>query len=359
MANDMVLKNYDMKKLRKDLKDAVGGEDGLTMEHLGLRDRDLALQYIYVYGKESFEEYKKEGTITRKEAVKANLRAYADSLLGIAHGKCYILEGNSLSGDQDHEEVYLTKDNIGYVMMGIKTKTVLPIARGDEHHKGFDLVENLIKENLIPNDKYLPIFCLGSDYLHEDDFKDALIIFPKWLQMGGPNIILEDWHGAKEGFIIDMKSFVEKQGKSLKPRKGTIATVGKTLISMLTEVSLSGVALRKSADPEADFKKYTVPLKKLLNLCTGPIYFRCHLHQALKSTRFEDVDLLLEEIKKPTKPALELLQEIEEALFGMKSFKKIVHDDIRENMANPGFDYKDLNKLFGDLQKAFDALGRI
>lgn len=357
--NTIVAKNYDMKKLRKDLKNAIGGEDGLSKDHLGLRDKDLLLQYVHIYGKDALDGYKIEGKITYTQAVKSNLESYANSLLGIANGKCYILEGNSLSGDQEFEEVYLTKESIGYVMMGLKTKTVLPIARGDEHYKGFDLVEKLIDGRLIPNDTYLPIFCLGSDYLHEDDFEKALVIYKRWLEMSGPNIIIEDWHGSKEGFLIDIKTFVEKKGKGLKPKKGSLAVIGKMLISALSELSLSGVALRKSANPEDDFKKYVISVRRLINITQGPIYFRVKLSQSLKKTRFLDEDGLLEELKKPTKPALELLQEIEECLFGMHSFKKLIHDSIRDNISKPDFHSEDLIKIFGDLNKAFDALGRI
>lgn len=354
----IIAKNYDVKKLRADLKKSIG-TDGLTRDHLGLKDSDLLKEYVRIYGKEELEAYKSVETISFGDAVRYNLQAFKDSLLGIASGKVYVLEGNSIGGDREYEDVYLTKQPIGYVMMGLKSKIVLPIARDDEHHKGFDLVFNLIDKGLIPKDKYFPIFALGSDYLHEDDFKYALTIYKRWLDMGGPNIVIEDWHGSKEGFMIDLRSFVEKEGKGLKPRKGSLSVVGKTLISSLTELSLSGIALRKSANPDADFKKYAVVAKKLINFAEGPMYFRCQLSQALKNTKFKDRDDLVAEINKPTKPALELLQEIEEIIFGMTSFKKIIHDDIRENMAKPGFDFKDLVKIFGDLPKAFDALGRI
>lgn len=361
MSQTINAKLYDVKKLRSDIKKAVGGQDGLTKEHLFLNDLDLLKEYRRVYGPKELDEYLLKEKITFKQAVEYNLNAFKDSLLGIANGKAYILEGNCLRGDQEFEDVFLTKESIGYVMVGLKTGTILPIARADEHHKGFDLLNRLIKENYIPNDTYLAIFSLGSDYLHEDNFKEALVIYERWLKMGGPNIIIEDWFGSKNGFITDMKTFVEKKGKSLAPRKGSVATIGKSLISTLTELSLSGVAIRKSSNPDVDFKKYCVSLKKLLNLINGPIYFRCQFSSALKKSRFKEPEDLLSEIKNPSVPVLDLIQEIEELVFGMHGFKKIVHDEIRECMKSEEerFNDRDIVRIFGDLQKAFDALGRI
>jgi hypothetical protein len=48
---------YDIKRLREDLANGMGGEDGLTKKHLHMSDDQLISDYRYIYGDEAICEY--------------------------------------------------------------------------------------------------------------------------------------------------------------------------------------------------------------------------------------------------------------------------------------------------------------
>ena len=48
---------YDIKRLREDLANGVGGENGLTKKHLYMSDAQLISDYRYIYGDEALYEY--------------------------------------------------------------------------------------------------------------------------------------------------------------------------------------------------------------------------------------------------------------------------------------------------------------
>ena len=69
--------------------------------------------------------------------------------------KAKIMVGNSGGGVGKWE-------NVGYVMISIKDKTIIPISRNDEHHTGYDFLQDMD----IPNvHSYYPVFAIGNNYV--------------------------------------------------------------------------------------------------------------------------------------------------------------------------------------------------
>jgi hypothetical protein len=107
------------------------------------------------------------------------------SLENIASTTAMIHLGNS--GDKFKEGDF---ENAGYLLFGPNTGAIIPVARSDEHHGGYDLCEYLMRKKLIPKDDYKSLWLLGKNISYIYHYEDAKTIqkaLRKWVELGGPS----------------------------------------------------------------------------------------------------------------------------------------------------------------------------
>ena len=176
---------------------------------------------------------------------KLNKKNYkiTDDISNISNWKTRIVCNNSGSDDKkvgDWEEV-------GYVWVSLVDNTIIPLARSDEHHQGYDcIVEDL---HLNASD-YYPVF-LGGDYYSDGENnqypyneKEAgqLKVALLKLQFFGRNLdtinvnlhyILHDWNAKP----ITATQFVKgKYGKE-KYADAELTPLGEKLVNILEKLS--------------------------------------------------------------------------------------------------------------------------
>lgn len=288
-----------------------------------------------------------------KKAVKHNLSLLEGGLLGVNNLKCYILVANSSNLDSPiGEDGVRLKERVGYVMVGLNTRVCIPIARDDEHYRGYDLLHILLENDLIPKDTYIPIFSLGLDYIYEESIDQHLQAFKIWHELGGPDITLEAWasHDSDKTLQTISKTFV-KNGKMSRLRKNTVSEKGREFIQCLVDLGKLGEKSRSEVDPK--LKPY---IKKLRDLD------RIMDQGYLRIMKSDYIEQSLVVIENDSLSDADKIQQIEELIFGMKSLKKDIHDELKiysEEEGGNSHTRRDLVKVFGDISKAYLLLGKI
>lgn len=261
--------------------------------------------------------------------------------------KVQILEGNSLSKGKKIGEL----DNVGYIYLNPKSGEVVPIARGDEHHAGHDMMLTWRSKGAISNlGGFTPIYIHNTYVYDSEDYAPYREAFQFWLDHGGPDIAVEIYRtgtaptGQADVFAGSLSQFIAQ--KDFKPKPNEIAPIGKQIIKALEQAAL---ALKRSLqDPrhEVQFLKAADQVLRLKD------QYRMPLLGVFKTEPLKALEKAL---------AQGDVKETEKALFGFNGLKNELHQQLREpDGKSPWHD--SLVKVFGDLKsalKAFDALGNI
>lgn len=234
-------------------------------------------------------------------------------------------------------------DNVGYTMIGIETGTIVPIARQDEHHRGHDLIYDLMEKKLIPQDTYHPIY-FHSDYV---DFNDqvALQAFKIWRKLGGKNIVIKNMNG--ERYQVTLDDYIKAEGL-IKMNKGELFPIGKNLIDQLKEVA------RLISETRKDERKSKALYKQAIKTFN---YYTTHVDVFFSDDKKQAG---LKEIMVAEALGGEAgIQKLEQFFFGFNSFKNKLHDEIRKALdPNAGsWTRRDMEGLFGDIELANHLMG--
>ena len=267
-----------------------------------------------------------------------------DSLKLIRSMKAKVYLRNSAGSDAPDVGQF---DEVGYTMVGINTGTIIPIARCDEHHRGYDLIHRLIQDELIPNDTYHPIFH-SHDYVSTNDFV-ALQAFKTWRKLGGPNVILnnDSRRDNQIPFQLTMDDYIAAEG-NITCHKGELLPVGKRFIEQLNELShLSMAALKDDLKRSEMFRA----AKTVINT---------YLTQVKLYPDDEEKTLLAKLLEIQKIRGTEAAQKVQELFFGMNSFKNKLHIQIREQIRKEKrFSLNKWEEVFGDLELANHLLGSL
>lgn len=311
------------------------------------KQADAKLQEITREYLASLRELNETKTLAERipKFVAENL-AKTESLADIATWTVKVIIGNSIGreGAQVGE-----MDAVGYTHIGINTGTIVPVARGDEHHRGYDLIYYLIEKGLIPEDTYYPIFHNG-DYVDGNDSL-ALETFKAWRKMGGPNVVIKNssrGYNSPIPFQLTMDDYIKAEG-DIKLEKGSLFPIGKELVDHLKKLSQLCQNFRTSQRGE---KQVYVQALRLI------------MFYAQKVEQFETKSL--GEVKQKVLAAesvggLEGLQKLEEAIFGFDGLKNQLHQKLRKALEPNAFSFnvEGMVALFGDLELANHELGSI
>lgn len=267
-----------------------------------------------------------------------------ESLSDIANWKVKVIIGNSIG--RDGAQVG-EMDSVGYTHIGLNTGTIVPVARGDEHHQGYDLIHYLMEKGLIPQDSYHPIFFNG-DYVSGYDGV-ALQAMKTWRKLGGANIIIKNSsNNSGSPFQLTMDDYIKADGK-IEITKGTLLPLGQEFINHLKNLSTKTTEYRNSLRGE---KAVYVQTQRLLN------FYQQKISQ-YSTKSLEETRALVSNAE--SIGGLDGLQKLEEAIFGFNGLKNQIHQEVRKALDPKAFSFQRDNiiAIFGDIDLANHELGSI
>lgn len=291
--------------------------------------------------------------VSKKSQVVGNLKVPAGILADVSGGlenvsswKAKVVLGNSV-GKNDPEVGDM--GDVGYVMLNPKTKEIVPIARSDEHHTGWDLLRHYKSKGIVKDIKgFYPIFSRGHTYIW-GEVEEAIPAFKLWMQNGGPDLAAETYSrsSGEKSLAAHLSTWVSvKHGEEFK--EGVIPPVGKKIIKDLEAAALETAKVLKGKGTEEKVYQYARDIAHTL------ISF--HLYSQLPKNAEKKIDEL---------EAKGDFQGIQDLLLGMNGIKNTLHQWIREfqdEKNRSGYDFDQFERFFGDPKlalKEFDRLGQI
>jgi hypothetical protein len=259
--------------------------------------------------------------------------------------KVQVQVGNSVGRDEPGVGGW---GKVGYCFVNPKTKEVVPIARSDEHHSGWDLMHDLASQKVITGLKdFVPIYIYGTHVYDSEDKESYRKAFQTWLDLGGKDIKVEIYRtGSVDGnerFLGTLSDFIEV--KSFTPVKGEMAKPGISLIKALEKYALAVTVALK--DPSKEGLSFKAAEGVLFTL-----------------DRYRTIGLFDRDDQAAVQKALDTgdFQKVQDSILGLNGLKNKIHQSLRQEVAKPGMWYKNFEQYFGDVEaakKAFDALGDI
>ena len=281
------------------------------------------------------------------------------------HSKIFI--GNSVS----RKELKYDDTLIGYIAISLKSNILVPIARGDEHHNGNDLIDYLIdNKKLIPEDDYFTVYPMHPLFTFYDgpeqfnrEIAEKVALIQKCVDYGlntGTEMMivcygLADKDGRWEGPVSD---FLKYKGRVILKQKDQkskgINPDGLMIIKMLRDFAMGCNYLR--ANPHANIEVLFDKATDYADKITG--FF-------MKAEKNHITDELIKLKKEIYKVAYKTPdeKEVERLFFSITGIKNEIHNGIRTALsAFTTSETKAIQLVFGDVKKAmqeFQALGQI
>lgn len=283
------------------------------------------------------------------EKLKANFKIEGN-LSNVDKWKAKIFSNNSSDGTL---KVGSFQD-VGYVLISLDSDTIIPVARNDEHRKGYELMYDYIKMGLIPKEKYVSVFSKGHDYFYSTDEKDSkerLQALKKWRSYGGANFQMDD---GDKNYIGTVDDFIEADG-NLEIKNGQLNPMGSSLVKQLEKIS---TVIRTFHENPWNSENYSKVLFKyarnLLDDFKKNYGFSYHLN--IKVDDIKKYILQLDDAESKNN-----WKKVEEIFLSHDGIKNKIHMEIRKLLKdkNDKWSGRDYRKIFGDLEKANNEFNRI
>jgi len=270
-----------------------------------------------------------------------------DNMRDVARWRCRIFAGDERDG----------QNKVGYVMISLKDDTIVPIARGDEHHRGMDLMydfQNGYKKGGFRIDKveglrasdYIPIWAHGQNYIYDPrEIPNLLIAVRKFLSYGGIDGVLI---GANQmsGKIVKLSTFVSLNG-NLEIKAGTLAPIGQKIYDDMKKLA----DILRSIPIDADritARPAFVQAAKILKEMPASIIYKL----GIDYDDFKELPAKLRALQKDND-----YKGLEELFFAYHGVKNKMHTFMKDNKDNMWHD-RELKGIWGDVDLAIDMLGR-
>lgn len=266
-----------------------------------------------------------------------------DSLAMVRNWKAKVILRNSAGPDSPKKGEF---DAVGYVHIGINLGNIIPIARADEHHRGYDLIEYLQEKGLIPQDIYQP-FYVHSDYVDANDAV-ALQAMKTWRKLGGPNIVIKNWTNSGTAFQVTMDDYIKAEG-DIQINKGSLFPLGQGLIDQLKLLSALCIEARQNERKEKQLYKQAVKT------------FEYYVKNILMLSPNNSAEVLTKIAQAEALGGEEGIKCLEQLMFGFDSFKNKLHNQVRRALDPKALRYErnDMQAIFGDLELANHELGSL
>lgn len=262
----------------------------------------------------TFKQFIKEslGTWKLSPSVDSSNYQIDDDFNNVANWKCnsYIDKNGYFKKKNKSVEF----DKVGYVMFNISKHEFIPIAREDEHHTGYDLLEELVKNT----NAWLPIYMIGTNYVYDKQHSDKAHLLFKDLYENGfiskHNITM-----SGSNVTIPISQFVETA--KMEYQKGKMLPNGEKLCNDLKALALEYRKARTNPRLIKNFINKSLKLLKWFNdLWPNELLYADLLRQK--------VDGYIEKISSVDPDDGRALQIVSEVIFGF-GFKNAIHKIIK------------------------------
>ena len=272
-----------------------------------------------------------------------------NNIKNISQWKAKILTGNSLSNDKEVNNW----EEVGYVWVSLVDNTIVPLARSDEHHRGYDALMDM---NIKAND-YYPVF-LGADYYDNGDnnqypynqkeaqyLKIALLklkYFGRDLNTIKVNMsyILQDFSTA----TITATEFVEGKYGEEKYKDNELTPLGEKLLKTLEQLSSTYTYI-------IEHQSSSDRLFKVVN----------NLYELCDDIKLDSGDKLFNSVMLDNiYEAMEMYdsgkgsRQLETTLFSFGGIRNTIHQALRMRKYE-----ENLNKQLGNVSKIVEMIGSI
>lgn len=283
---------------------------------------------------------------------KLNPRNYKNcqEIKNISKWQAKIISGNSMSDDKEIGEF----DDVGYVWVSLVDNSIIPIARSDEHHRGYDCIVEDLKLNV---SEYYPVY-LGGDYYkgaknnqypyNETDAKELKIALLK-LQYYGRDLTTIDVNMSYitnnfNSKSISAKEFIEGKYGQEKYENNNLTKLGEKLVKTLEKLSSTYTYI---IEHQMSSDKLFNVVNELFDVC-----------QDIKLDSRDKIfnNVMLDNI-------YEAMQQydsgkgsryLESALFYFGGIRNIIHNVLRKNIDNAN-----LNKQLGNVANIVEMISNI
>ncbi len=288
------------------------------------------------------------------------------SLAGVARWKAFCYVGNDCGQEHVHE-----MQDVGYVMISLVDDTIVPIARGDEHHQGYDLMFDFASGeyatyglpparngrrrrakpaaglDIRPRD-YVAMWSGGTNYVYgPKDVAAMTEALRRWLSYGGRDGIVIGANDMR-GRALSSRDMVERNGDfTVVP--GTLAPIGADIVARLRKLSETLVALGPNPDriAMADAFRQTRDLITTVEPFGYQIGFGIDQRKAALRR--------LVEVRRSGDS-----QKLWELAFGFDGIKHMMHAYLRsETESGSVFSRDHFSSIWGEPDLAIDILSRI
>lgn len=286
------------------------------------------------------------------------------SLANVKRWKAFCYVGNDCE-----EKDARTMQDVGYVMISLVDDTIIPIARGDENHRGYYLLHDFASGeyatygrprsergrrpkrgpglDIRPRD-FVPVWSGGTNYVYgPKDAEEMTQALAKWLAYRGRDGIVIGGNDLR-GRALSSRDMVMRKGDfTITP--GTLAPIGADIHARLEALSAELVRLGRHPSRPAMTKAFqqTADLMSTIE----PFAYQIGVdHDWRKEAKDR-----LRSIQKDGDS-----QGLWEFVFGFSGLKNRMHAYLRtETEANSVWSRDHLSSIWGDPHLAIDMLGRL
>ena len=229
------------------------------------------------------------------------------------------------------------RQSIGYWMIDIINGTVIPVARADEHHRGFDFVRHLISKGKLPESIYVPIWSGNQILSNASEVSENLLYirgYKIWLANGGEDFFIET---SQPSSVILMSDFCKSGGIVLKQEENVtgLSKYGKAIIRDLNFIVSSLDKHRQGRD----FKENT-----LWDHADDLIWLAKYIPSITYDVKVDTAKY--NKIKEESD-----YKELEQFIFAFEGIKNQIHILVKEQTKKDSYKFKDLSLAFGNLEE--------
>lgn len=256
---------------------------------------------------------------------------------------------------------------VGYVMINPKDGTVVPIARPDEHHRGYDVLHDLARRakfSFSPRD-YTPVFAWpgATFYLYSPkEIPAALEVLAWFRDHGGPNVPV---HARPQPGLVHQiilaDDFLKARGQVVLQDDRLLPQGERVMRALDRLATLFGRPGSRGSRWQAQVFKAARTLVAVIK--DNPDFYAC-----ANGALFRDDDVEERDWRAAMDRQIEVWEvagndaALEAAVFGFGEdwcgFKTSVHREIRRALDGNVW-ARELGALFGNLGLANDRLGRM
>lgn len=247
-------------------------------------------------------------------------------------------------------------DEVGYIMISLVDNTIVPIARGDEHHEGMDLLYTFmegdrklgIKPMNIDPEQFVPISHTSNYIYRREDGPKLAKALRKYLAYGGRDGMVTGTSDMR-GKTMHASEFVAAEGHFFEIVHGELAPIGKRIYEMFKKLA----DMISAAHDNDDRIKLQPIFREALMICkylgSDYLFMKMGVFKMM-----QDAPKTIRELQKNND-----LQGLREYIFGFHGVKNVMHTELKKMNVPGSWQIDDAKAIWGDVELAIDLLAKL